>query len=185
MLCGVREDALESRDAIICSLGRWREKTAASKQAVSCVGSAPPARDLLASPLLPHGLSFLHRPHAMHHQAAQTTRPRQAHNFINQIGLSRRNSMSFRNWITFALVNIVSIHAVESNAELVLGDWCGTVATGEWLAADYTRASSAKRQVAKPPSITVDTYFHIVTNSTRVQDGWLTVSHLEAYLTLR
>ncbi|GAB1313431.1 hypothetical protein MFIFM68171_03641 [Madurella fahalii] len=80
--------------------------------------------------------------------------------------------MSLLKWIAFTLVGIVSVYAVESDAEL--GNWCGTVATEEWLAADYARAPSAKRQVVGQPSITVDTYFHVVTNSTRVQDGWLT-----------
>lgn len=87
--------------------------------------------------------------------------------------------MSLLNWITFTLVSIsiVFVRAVEFDA-VELGDWCGTAATEDWLAADYARAPhpSAQRHMTGPSSITVDTYFHIVTNSTRVQDGWLTVS---------
>src|SRR5690349_13385333 len=66
------------------------------------------------------------------------------------------------------------VHAIEPDRDLT--DWCGTVATEDWLAED--RASESKRKRHGPrqsSSITVSTYFHVVANSTRLQDGWLTV----------
>lgn len=86
------------------------------------------------------------------------------------------NAILFLTQIAITLVSIASVHAVESDAEL--GNWCGTVVAEEWLADDYARTSVAKRQSTGQPSITVNTYFHVVANSTRVQDGWLTVSRL-------
>jgi len=51
-------------------------------------------------------------------------------------------------------------------------DLCGTQATEDWIAADFALPDpTQKRQAANLTEIVVDAYFHVVTNSTRVEDG--------------
>lgn len=81
--------------------------------------------------------------------------------------------------VALALVGTLCmrVHAIEPDVDLT--DWCGTVATEEWLAEDLSSEAKRKRHGGRQSSITVSTYFHVVANSTRLQDGWLTVSGVD------
>ncbi|KAK0704470.1 metalloprotease 1 precursor [Lasiosphaeris hirsuta] len=86
--------------------------------------------------------------------------------------------MSLLKWIAITLASTALAHTVGSGAEpddLGARDWCGTVAKPDWLLADSVRVAehAEKRQTARQSSITVSTYFHVVANSTRIQDGYL------------
>lgn len=80
-----------------------------------------------------------------------------------------------------AVLAIPTVAQGSTDADDDLTEWCGTVATEEWLEQDLhiaARAEEDAKEMRKrqSSSIVVDTYFHVVANSTRVRDGWLTVS---------
>lgn len=55
-------------------------------------------------------------------------------------------------------------------------DLCGTRPTEDWLAADFALPDpTQKRQAANLTDIVADVYFHVVTNSTRLEDGYVSV----------
>ncbi|KAK3352224.1 metalloprotease [Lasiosphaeria hispida] len=86
-------------------------------------------------------------------------------------------------WFAVTLAYTISAHVVLFREEPEgIGNWCGTVATPEWLAEDYKRVDVEERIVPRQSSITVDTYFHVVANSTRVRDGYLTDQMLSRQL---
>src|SRR3954469_2906163 len=87
-------------------------------------------------------------------------------------------STIFFKYILFTLFLSVSAHLIPARADLESkGEWCGTLETPEWLAEDRKRLEEAHTRVLPRQSAwTVDTYFHIVANSTRPQDGYLSVS---------
>ena len=85
--------------------------------------------------------------------------------------------------LALALTSTTSGHVIQSRQDASgSGGWCGSVATPEWLADAHSRAEGPhKRMVARQSAIVVDTYFHVVANSSRVQDGYLSVSFTNTY----
>jgi len=77
---------------------------------------------------------------------------------------------------TLTIASAASGHIIPRAEPQSLGNWCGTVATPEWITADHKRlAATNKTLLPRQSAFTVDAYFHIVANSTRVQDGYLSV----------
>jgi len=79
-------------------------------------------------------------------------------------------------WLTMALAYAASGHVLpRAGSYDDSTDWCRTAATPEWLAEQSSLGETGREMMSRQSSITVDTYFHVVANSTRVQDGYLTV----------
>jgi hypothetical protein len=88
---------------------------------------------------------------------------------------------------TLLLLSSVSAHVIQSqNARAakpgssITGNWCGNA---QWDAPKHLMVRSGQDEVASKQaptnsSIIIDTYVHIVTNSTKVEDGFVPVRRL-------
>jgi hypothetical protein len=80
------------------------------------------------------------------------------------------------NLVTFLLIApSVLASIIRSEPHSNPGPWCGTKAPAPELQKDFGIDEISGRAEAATSPIVVNTYFHIVTNSTRIQDGYLTV----------
>ena len=87
--------------------------------------------------------------------------------------------------IALTIASSASGHSIPRAEPQSLANWCGTVATPEWITADRERLAAATNKTLFPrqSTFTVNTYFHVVANSTRVQDGYLSVRQYHTPLT--
>ena len=81
--------------------------------------------------------------------------------------------------VGFSLFSLTLGYAIRSETDDPddLGDWCGTTETPTELQRIYgQRVPFMRRQGNNQTSIIVKTHFHVITNSSRLEDGALTVS---------